>query len=245
MVPALDSVSVSPDEPSPDRRCIRRVGSFAELVSTPFADGINALCWPRLLAGDFSEIAARVGPLTKIRSLDEDDLLALELSPNGQIARDTLVADLRLLREAGLAPELNLIPAYPRSAPDELVPTDVYSYHADSADSPIDTFLCSYTVAASEGLAPADALRCADLPATRARLLAAFGGADDATFDQWLAENFFDLHYVVADGARPFDFGLGNVWRIATDYPGSPVPPCVHRAPETSPGQPPRLLLIS
>ena len=27
--------------------------------------------------------------------------------------------------------------------------------------------------------------------------------------------------------------------------PGSPVPPCIHRAPETHPGDPPRLLLIS
>ena len=36
-----------------------------------------------------------------------------------------------------------------------------------------------------------------------------------------------------------------HLWRIAVDYPGSPVPPCVHRAPETRPGRPPRLLLIS
>ncbi len=40
-------------------------------------------------------------------------------------------------------------------------------------------------------------------------------------------------------------FGLGNLWRIAVDYPGSPVPPCIHRAPITRPGRPPRLLLIS
>jgi hypothetical protein len=46
-------------------------------------------------------------------------------------------------------------------------------------------------------------------------------------------------------GAQPFSFGLGHVWRIACEHPGSPVPPCIHRAPETAPGQPPRLLLIS
>jgi hypothetical protein len=28
-------------------------------------------------------------------------------------------------------------------------------------------------------------------------------------------------------------------------YPDSPVLPCIHRAPETCPGDPPRLLLIS
>lgn len=231
--------------PEPDGSCIRQVGSFAELVSTPFADGVNALCWPRTLAGDFDEIAARVGPLDTITSLDEDELLALDLSPAGQLARDTLLADLRLLREAGLAPELNLIPAYPRADPDDLVPTDVYSFHADSADSPIDTYLCSYTVAASEGLRPPDAIRCADQPETRAKLLAAFGGADDASFAAWLTENFFDLHYVAADGAQPYGFGFGKLWRIATDHPGCPVPPCVHRAPATSPGQAARLLLIS
>jgi hypothetical protein len=29
------------------------------------------------------------------------------------------------------------------------------------------------------------------------------------------------------------------------EYDGSPVPPCIHRAPDTRPGDPPRLLLIS
>ena len=46
-------------------------------------------------------------------------------------------------------------------------------------------------------------------------------------------------------GARPWSFGVGHLWKIACLYDGSPVPPCVHRAPPTIPGQPPRLLLIS
>jgi hypothetical protein len=46
-------------------------------------------------------------------------------------------------------------------------------------------------------------------------------------------------------GARPYSFGTGNMWRIAIAWPGCPVPPCIHRAPESVAGAPPRLLLIS
>lgn len=229
----------------PDLACVRVVGSFAELVSTPFADGVNALCWPRVLPGDFEEIVARLGPVEAITTLDEDDLLALELTPAGRAAREVLLEDLRLLREHGLEPSLDCIPGYPRDDGSEPVPTDVYSYHADSANTLADTWLCSYAESCSEGLRPEDALRCAEVPETRAELLRRYGGADDAGFRAYLKENFFDLHYVARPGARPYSFGLGNLWRIATDCPGSPVPPCVHRAPATVPGRPPRLLLIS
>ena len=228
-----------------DYACIKMVGSFEELVSTPFAGGVNALCWPRTLAGDFQEIVDRLGAVDEITSLDEDDLSALTLSEAGQLARGTLIADLRRLRDHDLAPELNCIPAYPRDDKSGPVPTDVYSFHADSANVIADTFLCSYTVSSSEGLRPEDAVRCADLPETRARLLTEYGGPDDEGFKVFLNGNFYDLHYVAAPGAQPYVFGLGNLWRITTDCPGSPVPPCVHRAPDTIPGQPPRLLLIS
>jgi hypothetical protein len=83
-----------------------------------------------------------------------------------------------------------------------------------------------------------------EVPETRAALLALHGGGDDEGFREHLRENCLDLHYVSAPGAQPFSFGVGNLWRIATEYPGSPVPPCIHRAPETPPGDPPRLLLI-
>jgi hypothetical protein len=78
----------------------------------------------------------------------------------------------------------------------------------------------------------------------RAALLKFFGGADDADFHEFLAGNCYDLHYAPTPNARPFSFGVGHLWRIATDWPGSPVPPCIHRAPENQAGQPPRLLLI-
>lgn len=241
-MPADTAIPFSPDFAHPN---VRVVHSFTELVSTPFAEGVNALCWARRLCGDFADITARLGPLDEITSLDEDDLRSLALSPAGALAREQLIADLRLLRDHGLAPTLDCIPAYPRDDASGPVPTDVYSFHADSANTLADTYLCSYTVAASEGLGSADAVRCADLPETRAELLRRHGGPDDASFAAFLSDNFFDLHYVAAPSARPYSFGLGNLWRIATACPGSPVPPCVHRAPATLPGQPPRLLLIS
>ena len=42
--------------PPPGYTRIQVVTSFQELVSTPFAEGINALCWPRTLPGNFSEV---------------------------------------------------------------------------------------------------------------------------------------------------------------------------------------------
>ena len=224
---------------------IKFVRSFAELVSTPFADGVNALCWPRTLAGDFDEITAVIGPLDEITTLDDESLLGLPLSPAGQLARDILLEDQRLLREAGLDPSLDCIPAYPRDPGASPVPIDVYDFHVDSATVPADTYLCSYTVASSEGVDNDEAQCRVDVPATRAELLLRYGGADDAGFADYLHEHCFDLHYVALPQALPYSFGLGNLWRIATACPGSPVPPCIHRAPATAPGQPPRLLLIS
>lgn len=229
-------------EPHP---CTKIVGSFAELVSTPFSGAVNALCWPRTLPGDFDEIAAVVGPLDEITTLDDESLLALPLGPAGRIAREILLADQKLLRDANLEPSLDLIPAYPREAEPGPVPIDVYDFHADSANTLADTFLCSYTVASSEGVASDEAVRRIDIPDTRAALLKLYGGADDAGFAAWCGERCYDLHYAAQPGARLYSFGFGNLWRISTQCPGSPVPPCIHRAPETSPGQPPRLLLIS
>jgi hypothetical protein len=75
-------------------------------------------------------------------------------------------------------------------------------------------------------------------------LLKAYGGADDDGFADFLHEHCYDLHYAPRAGAQPYTFGLGHVWRIALDWPGNPVPPCVHRAPAQRPGDT-RLLLIS
>ena len=224
---------------------IQVVQSFAELAATPLAGDINALCWPRTLPGDFGEIATRLGAGEGIEALDEGRLGALDLSAAGRAARDVLIADLQLLRAHGLAPELNCIHAYPRDEAAAVVPVDVHSFHADSAPIETATWLCTYHGAASEGLRNEDARRRVDVPATRAALLGEYGGADDAGFREFLSEHCYDLHYAAIPQAQPFTFGLGNLWRIATAWPGSPVPPCIHRAPATIPGQPPRLLLIS
>lgn len=237
----------SPDLPfSPsDYPQVRIVDSFEALVATPFRDGVNALCWRRSIVGDFGEVVAALGACEGMDSLDEGMLRGLDLSPAGKAAVEVLVADLALLEERGLAPVLNRIAAYPREEEATLVPTDVYSFHADSATVEADTYLCTYFGASSDALRSEDAVRCVEIPEMRTALLAEYGGADDEGFRAYLEENFYHLHYVAKAGARPVSFGIGHLWRIATEWPGSPVPPCVHRAPENLPGTPPRLLLIS
>jgi hypothetical protein len=224
---------------------VQLVHSFQELVSTPFGNGINALCWQRSLPGDFSEIVHLIGLKDGITNLDEPLLRSLPASPAGITAIDTLLADHRLLQERGLQPTLDCIQAYPRDEEPIVVPIDVYSFHADSAPVQADTYLCTYHGAPSEGLRNDQAQPLVDHPATRRALLDIYGGQDDANFRDFLNEHCYDLHYSPTPEAQPFSFGLGNLWRIALDYPGSPVPPCIHRAPDTHPGQPSRLLLIS
>jgi hypothetical protein len=156
-----------------------------------------------------------------------------------------MLEDQRLLREHGLEPVLNCINGYPRDEDAAVVPTDVFSFHADSAPVEADTWLCTYHGPASEGLRNDEARRRVDVPETRAKLLSLFGGDDNAEFKEFLNEHCYDLHYAALPEARPFSFGLDNLWRIAVESPDSPVPPCIHRAPATLPGQAPRLLLIS
>jgi hypothetical protein len=229
----------------PDYPRIKRVSSFQELITTPFANGINALCWERTLSGDFGEVVDRLGASEDIASLDEAILMELPVSKAGRLAIDQLLEDYRLLRNNDLEPVLNCIRDYPRDKNPGPVPTDVFSFHTDSATAEADTYLCTYHGAASEGLRNNEARRRVDIPETRAQLLKHFGGNDDDTFREYLKENCYDLHYAPVPSARPFSFGVGNLWRIATDYPGCPVPPCIHRAPATLPGASPRLLLIS
>ena len=231
--------------PPPGYDRIKVVQSFYELVATPFAGGVNALCWPRTLPGDFGEVVAQLGVTAGITALDEGRLQALPLSAAGRAAVEILLADQLRLRALGRAPELNCIGSYPRDEEPGPVPTDVYSWHADSAPIEADTWLCTYHGAASEGLRNVDAQRRTADPAIRAALLKIFGGADDADFREFLNENCYDLHYAAAPAAQPFSFGLGHLWRIAVDWPDSPVPPCIHRAPETLPDSQARLLLIS
>lgn len=231
--------------PPPGYARIKVVESFDELVSTRFGAGINSLCWPRDLPGDFDEVVQQLTTSGEITTLDEASLKTLPVSAAGRAAIENLIEDQRLLRAAGLAPILDCIHAYPREEKPGPVPIDVYSFHADSATMEADTWLCSYNESSSEGLRNDEARRRIDIPETRAELLKLFGGEENEDFREHLEENCYNLHYAPVPGARPFSFGIGNLWRIAVDYPGSPVPPCIHRAPAALPGRPPRLLLIS
>lgn len=223
---------------------IQRVSSFHELATTPFANGVNALCWERTLPGDFAEVVTHLSAREGITTIHEEILRALPLSEAGKVAVEVLLEDLRLLEEQGRDPVLDCINGYYRDENPGPVPTDVYSFHADSATVEADTWLCTYHGPSSEGLKNEEAVRRVEIPETRAELLSLFGGEDDEGFHEHLSDNCFDLHYLPVGDARPFVFGQGNLWRIAVAWPGCPVPPCIHRAPETQPGQPPRLLLI-
>ncbi|MEY4484486.1 MAG: hypothetical protein RL693_1938 [Verrucomicrobiota bacterium] len=230
---------------SSDYPRIKRVQSFHELITTPFGDSVNALCWQRQLPGDFGEVVARLAISEGITTLEEATLRSLPVSEAGKIAIEFMLEDQRMLREHDLEPVLNGIDGYPRDEEPGPVPTDVFSFHADSAPVETDTWLCTYHGFSSEGLRNEEAIRRIDIPVTRAELFKLYGGDDDDDFLEYLSDHCYDLHYAPVAQAQPFSFGLGNLWRIAVDYPGSPVPPCVHRAPETRPGDPVRLLLIS
>lgn len=218
------------------------VRSFDALVAARFAEGVNAVCWERALEGDFAELAAAIPPGADIVPLDEEMLGGLRLSDAGRAAARAMLEDARRLHARGLDPLIELVRRYERDDPARAVPTDVHSFHVDRAPIATDTYLCTYSGAPSEGLRNDEARRRVDAPATRAALLREFGGPDGARFHAWLRENAFDLHYEPLAHARPWSFGVGHLWRIAVQYPGSPVPACIHRAPESTT---PRLLLIS
>ena len=223
---------------------VRRVGNFEELRTKSFADGVNALCWERALPGDYAEVIAKLGPGEGIVTIEDERLRALDLTPAGRIAAEAMLADQQLLRDHDLAPSLNCVYDCVRGPDAGVVPTDVTSFHVDSAPVEVDTWLCTYHGACSEGLRNEEALLKVEILEIRAILLEEYGGTDDAGFAEFLHEHSFDSHYAPKPGAAPYPFGTFALWRIATRWPGSPVPPCIHRAPENHPGSP-RLLLIS
>ncbi|CAN0438530.1 unnamed protein product, partial [Phaeothamnion confervicola] len=123
---------------------IRIVDSFEQLIATRFEGDINAVCWPRQLPGNFQEIVDQLQANKGMTTIGDDDLRALSLSPAGSVAREVLLADQALLRGHGLAPTLDYITSYPRDDAAGPIPTDVYSFHVDSAPAEADTFLCTY-----------------------------------------------------------------------------------------------------
>ena len=221
---------------------IQSVTNFQELVSIPFDGAMNAICWTRKLPGDFAEIVNKVKLTGNITVLEHEELLELELSEQGQLAREIILNDLKALTVHGASPVLNLIKYYERDDAYPFFPTDVYSFHVDRSPIPTDTFLCTYHGEPSEILPNAQAEQKVLVPQIRDELKKLYGGADEG-FESFLSEHFFDLHYRAKPGARVISLGLGNLWRLAVDHPESKALPCVHRAPVEKIGET-RLMVI-
>lgn len=227
---------------SPFDKQMKRVTSFQDLVSTSFHGELNAICWERKLNGDFSEIVNKIAFTGNMTIIEEEELLELHLSEQGQLAREILLNDLKLLKEHGASPILNVIRNYDRDDAFPFFPTDVYSFHVDRSPIPVSTFLCTYYGASSEILPNSQAEQKVLIPEIRNELKKLYGREEEG-FESFLNEYFFDLHYQAKADATPVNLGLGHIWRLAVDHPGSPCLPCVHRAPVEKPGEK-RLLLI-
>lgn len=80
------------------------------------------------------------------------------------------------------------------------------------------------------------------IPEVRKKLKELYDGPE-SEFEDFLKENYFDLHYQSKPDAKPVNLGWGHLWRLAVDHPEQKVLPCVHRAPFENNGEY-RLLLI-
>lgn len=218
------------------------VTNFQDFVSTPLKGAMNAICWNRDLVGDFAEIVNKVELNGNITELTIEVLQNLDLSEQGQLARDIIIHDFQLLSVHSASPSINVIKCYDRDDDFSFISTDVYSFHVDRSPIPVDTFLCTYYGDASDIVPNSQVVQKILVPEIRAELKKLYDGAEDG-FESFLIENFFDLHYELLPDATPTNLGNGNLWRLATDYPNSDVLPCVHRAPNESSGLN-RLMLI-
>jgi hypothetical protein len=186
---------------------IKYVKNFEALVGTPFNGAMNAICWGRKLLGNFAEIVDKVALNENLTLLEPEQLLALDLSEQGQLARQMLLNDLALLNDYGASPVLNLIRCYERDT-HSFFPTDVYSFHVDRSPIPTCTFLCTYHGEPSEILPNAQAEQKVQIPEIRRELEKLYGGTDEG-FESFLSENFFDLHYQAKPAAHPVNLGIG------------------------------------
>lgn len=218
------------------------VSTFSDLVNTNFQGAINAICWSRNLVGDFKEIVSKLQLKENITEVSIEDLLALQLSEKGDMARETILSDLQLLSDLGASPSLNLLKSYERDEELDFISTDVYSYHVDRSTIGTDTFLCTYHGAASEILPNNQVEQKILIPEIREKLKELHNGPE-AEFETFLKEYYFDLHYQPKPNAQPINLGAGHLWKLAVDHPEQKVLPCVHRAPTESDGEY-RLLLI-
>jgi hypothetical protein len=171
-----------------------------------------------------------------------EDLLSLQLSEKGHIAREIILNDLQLLTDFGALPSLNLLKNYERDEELDFISTDVYSFHVDRSPVGTDTFLCTYHGAASDILPNHQVEQKILIPEIREKLKKLHDGPEEE-FEAFLKDYFFDLHYQPKPHAEPVNLGIGHLWRLAVDHPAQQVLPCVHRAPVENDGEY-RLLLI-
>lgn len=218
------------------------VNSFQHLVRTELMGEMNAVCWKRELQGDFEEIVNKVKLQENITEIEIEQLLALKISEEGKHARELILSDMRVLEAYGADPTLNLIKSYERDTQVPFFPTDVYSFHVDRSPIPTETFLCTYYGKSSQILPNSQAEQKVLIPEIRNELKKLYGEAEKG-FESFLSENFFDLHYKAKPNACPISLGLGNMWKLAVDYPNNKSLPCIHRAPKEKMGEN-RLLII-
>lgn len=225
-----------------DNNQVRVVTTFSELVNTTFQGEINAICWNRDLLGNFKEIVSKLELKENITEVSTEDLLALQLSEKGILARDVILRDIQLLTDFGASPSLNLLKHYERDQDLDFISIDVYSYHVDRSPIETDTFLCTYHGAASDIISNDQVEQKILIPEIREQLKALHDGPE-TEFETFLQEYFFDLHYQPKPDSEPVNLGSGHLWRLAVDHPTQQVLPCVHRAPIEKDGEY-RLLLI-
>ncbi|RXM41752.1 DUF1826 domain-containing protein [Flavobacterium sp. YO64] len=225
-----------------DKSQIGVATAFSDLVNTHFKGEMNALCWYRNLDGDFNEIVTKLSLEENITEVFPEDLNALQLSEKGNTAREIILNDLQLLTDFGASPSLNLLKCYERDDEFDFISTDVYSFHVDRSPIATDTFLCTYHGAASDIVSNSQAKQKILIPEVRAKLKELHDGTEEE-FEDFLKENYFDLHYQLHPDAEPINLGLGHLWRLAVDHPKQQVLPCIHRAPVENDGEY-RLLLI-
>lgn len=213
-----------------DNNQVRVVTTFSELINTTFQGEINAICWNRDLLGDFKEIVSKLELKENITEVSTEDLLALQLSEKGILARDIILRDIQLLTDFGASPSLNLLKHYERDQDLDFISTDVYSFHVDRSPIETDTFLCTYHGTASDIISNDQVEQKILIPEIREELKALHDGPE-AEFETFLQEYFFDLHYQPKPDSEPVNLGSGHLWRLAVDHPTQQVLPCVHRAP--------------